>query len=581
MSKRMFGTCCLHRSLSALAVAMLMAVACDDAGDPGICGEKEDVDIVPPETEIFISEASAQALSRTIDDPDTVLPVTVCLGKALGTDVTFTLDADAQWLEEYNAAHGTDWVMLPETGRELTIKRTIPAGSTVADPVVLNVTLPVDANTRTYVLPVKIADVWGAAAVKESQRCLVYLFVKGNFVYFGQTVSGGELLYKVPGDASVTLPFDVTLVDPVSADLSVTLEVDEAVIRAYNEQNGTDYRLLPAVHYSWAADGRVSIPAGETAASADIVVKSLPEGPEQYAIGLRLVSVSGDDGVKVKEGQHEWVYLLRRSTIPAIQHTAVFSGYTGVSGMPTVSIGQTLSQWTFEYWVRHDDNSGLSTATYDWLDASNNSAEWRKRVYPPQSSPATLPSPIDFKFWPQGNQPLSPMMQFTQNKMLSASIHNDGFAFMPDEWTHLAFTYDSSDGTFKYYVNGVQYGFGGDCSAGNQTKYDMTTTYENATTWGTLTLATPGVSSQTFYQYYKIEMAQMRLWNRVLEGDEIAGHMGDVIFPEDVEGLVAYWKMDEGEGKTLHDALGGGRDITSDRISWSAAEYDFSSNHGN
>ena len=582
MSKKLFGHLFPLCGMSVLATMLFAAAGCAKCpDDPDTGGDGEEIVDVAPETEIFISEAAADALSQTIDDPNTALPITVSLGKALKSDVTFTLDADAKWLADYNAAHDTDWILLPETGRQLTIKRTIPAGETVADPVVLNVTLPSDANSRTYVLPVTIADVWGAASIKESKRRLIYLFIKGNFVYFEQTVSGGETLYKVPVDGPVTLPFDVNLVDEISSDLTVTLEYSADAVNRYNEQNGTNLLPLPAECYTWASGGTVTIPAGAISASADVVVNSLPSGTDQYAVGLRLVSVKGGENIKVKADQNEWVYMLRGATIPAIQHSAVFTGFTGISGMPTVAIGETLPQWTFEYWVRHDDNSKLNTSTYNWLDATSNTGEWRKRVYPPQSAPAKLPSPIDFKFWPQAEQPLSPMMQFTQNQMLSASIHNDGFAFMPDEWTHLAFTYDSSDGTFKYYVNGVQYGFGGDCKAGSQTKFDMTTTYANAVTWGTLTLATPGASGQTFYQYYKIEMAQMRLWSRVLEGDEIAENMGCVLFPEDVDGLVVYWKMDEGDGKTLHDAMGSGRDITSDKISWSVAEYDFSSNNGN
>ena len=570
-----------HRSLIVLAAAALAAVGCNDKTD---CDNWNEPETVTPETEIFINEASAAAQSITIDDPRTALPITVSLGKALNSDVSFTLATDAEWVSNYNAQHGTNWVLLPDNGLELTIKRTITAGATTADePVELKVTIPSDANTITYVLPVKLADVFGAASIRPSQSSLVYLLVKGNFVYLEQAVNGGQTIYKVSGSSAVKLPLDINVLDPVESDLTVAFKADPSVVDKYNAEYGTVYKQLPEQFYEWDADGNVTITAGDTSANADIMVNALPDDLEQYAIGVSLVSVSGDSNVKVKADQGEWLYLLRRNAIPAIQKSAVFSGFTGVSGMPTVAINETLEQWTFEYWIKHDDNSALTTTGYNWLDASNETAEWRKRVYPPQSAPAKLPSPIDFKFWPQGNQPLSPMMQFTQNQMLSASIKNNGFAFMPDEWTHVAFTYDSTDGTLKYYINGVQYGFGGDCNAnqaGAQTYFGMTATYANATTWGTLTLATPGVSSQTYYRYYKIEMAQMRLWNRVLEADEIRENMG-MSFPDEEEGLEAYWKMDEGSGTTLTDALGKGRDITSPRISWSSTEYNFSNNNGN
>lgn len=570
MSKQLLRNFFPLRGMLALAAVMLMAAGCKNDDDHRY-GEIEQV---VPETEIFITEATGAAQSRTIDDPKTPLPVTVCLGKALSTDVSFTLDADAEWVDKYNAEHGTDWALLPATGREMTVKRTIPAGATTSDPIDLKITLPVDANVKTYVLPVYLADVAGAAAVKESQSHLVYLFVKGNFVYIEQAADGGKATYEIPYETSATIPFGINLADPLSADITATLQLDPSLIDKYNEEHGTQYQMLPPEYYTWAANGSVTIKAGQTSANADIAVSSLPSG--KYAIGLSLVSISETDGVKVKEDQHEWLYLLRHTPIPAIQHSVVFTNFTGVSGMPTVAINETLEQWTFEYWVKHDDNSALSTATYDWLDASDNSAEWRKRVYPPQSAPAKLPSPIDFMFWPQGNQNLSPMMQFTNQKTFSASIHNDGFAFMPDEWTHLAFTYDATEGTLKYYVNGVQYGIGSACTAGAQDFLGMSATYANATTWGTLTLATPGVSTQTFYKYYKIEMAQIRLWNRVLESDEIKENMGLSLDSAEVDGLVRYWKMDEGSGTTLSEATGNGNDISSAKVAWSTEEYDFS-----
>lgn len=562
-----------HRGMFALAAVMLLANSCNDCDHHQDLGGE--IEKVVPETEIFISEATTAAQSRTIEDPNTALPVTVTLAKALSSDVTFTLDADAQWVEDYNETHGTNWALLPESGRDLTVKRTIPAGSTTADPVNLNVTLPTDAATRVYVLPVYIADVWGAAEVREAQSHLIYLFVKGNFVYFEQAVSGeGTQAYKVETGSPVTLPFDVGLVDPVSSTLNITLRADANVVSKYNAQFGTNYQQLPAQHYTWASNGSVSIPAGSTSAAADIVVNSLPEGTAQYAIGVSIVSVTGDSNVKVKADQCEWIYLLRRGSVPAIQKGAVFTGYSSATGMPSVSLGMSLPQWTIEYFVRHDSNfSDLDTSSLGWL--LNNGQPWRQRVFCPQSVPVSTPI-ADFKFWPQGGD-MGPLLQFT-GQAHSLRSSSNGYVWKPDTWTHFAITYDGT--SIRYYIDGQQYNFGGPPNDATQPDLGEATAISGITSWNTMTLAHPGANA-SFIRYYKIELAQLRLWNRQLSTEELNENIGFSVFPDDVDGLVGYWKMDEGEGTTLNDASGKGHNITWSKLQWSDSTYDFTNNNGN
>ena len=63
------------------------------------------------------------------------------------------------------------------------------------------------------------------------------------------------------------------------------------------------------------------------------------------------------------------------------------------------------------------------------------------------------------------------------------------------------------------------------------------------------------------------EFSECRIWNIAKSQEEIVKDVYEVA-PES-EGLVAYWKFDEGEGKTVRDHTGNGNDgIAASVITW-------------
>lgn len=65
---------------------------------------------------------------------------------------------------------------------------------------------------------------------------------------------------------------------------------------------------------------------------------------------------------------------------------------------------------------------------------------------------------------------------------------------------------------------------------------------------------------------WKGNIAEARIWNRALTQEEIKaeGHYYSV--PADSEGLVSYWKMDEGEGSVIYDATSNGNHFTAQNM---------------
>lgn len=60
-------------------------------------------------------------------------------------------------------------------------------------------------------------------------------------------------------------------------------------------------------------------------------------------------------------------------------------------------------------------------------------------------------------------------------------------------------------------------------------------------------------------QFFQGRMCEARIWERALSAGEIAGGLGAV--DPASRGLLAYWKMNEGEGHIFHDATGHGYDL--------------------
>jgi hypothetical protein len=124
------------------------------------------------------------------------------------------------------------------------------------------------------------------------------------------------------------------------------------------------------------------------------------------------------------------------------------------------------------------------------------------------------------------------------------------------KWQHVAFTFDvaasaGSDGRLKAYLDGEL------VWEGTSSSYDG----------GTLDLGWApyygwaGISNRFYIGYsydaardFVGDMCELRIWKTVRTQEEIASNMYEVA--PDSEGLMAYWKMDEGAGTTIKDYSG-------------------------
>lgn len=136
------------------------------------------------------------------------------------------------------------------------------------------------------------------------------------------------------------------------------------------------------------------------------------------------------------------------------------------------------------------------------------------------------------------------------------------------EWTHVAVTYNSSNGEIKVYLNGVQRGETKRKSAGN-------------VNWGVEHSDESNGKPRCFWigysydskRYLNGEISECRIWNRVLAPEEIAAKDHFYTVDPSSDGLVAYWKFNEGDGTNIKDYSVNGNDATASKpLIWQNVE---------
>lgn len=122
------------------------------------------------------------------------------------------------------------------------------------------------------------------------------------------------------------------------------------------------------------------------------------------------------------------------------------------------------------------------------------------------------------------------------------------------KWTHIAVTFNSATGAVDVYFNGVHKG---------NTQYSS---YRSNVNW----------NSGSFYvgksydnnRWFDGEISEARVWNRVLSVEEINAKNHFYKVDAASEGLVAYWKFNEGTGNVITDVTNGYNLVANSAITW-------------
>lgn len=148
------------------------------------------------------------------------------------------------------------------------------------------------------------------------------------------------------------------------------------------------------------------------------------------------------------------------------------------------------------------------------------------------------------------------------------SVTNAQMQLKANRWYHIAVTFDK--GAVKVYLDGKEKGTGDFSSLYTSVNFKVPHSDEMDN------------KPRCFWVGYSYDdkrflngrISEVRFWNRALSAEEIneENHFYR-ISPSKVEGLVAYWKFDDGKGKTIKDYGPYGYDLTTEEVpGWVAVE---------
>lgn len=221
--------------------------------------------------------------------------------------------ADMSLVAEYNEQNSTEYAALPDAAvkaLEITPAE-MEGGKNTAD---MQVLLPTEARTSLtesdYVLPIRISTPGGKDDGREistlDDKSMAYLVIHTSdeeiaSLTGSKTVDCNIINTPVGVFGGVDSKFTVSLKASVYTDVQLSAEIDNSLIAAYNEENGTSYEALPSDFASALKINAATIKPGEL--SGDVAVTMDNEKAKQlsgsYIVPMHIAMTYSDGTKKV------------------------------------------------------------------------------------------------------------------------------------------------------------------------------------------------------------------------------------------------------------------------------------------
>lgn len=311
---------------------------------------------------------------------------------------------------------------------------------------------------------------------------------------------------------------------PESEPVSVTYAVDASLLSFYNMVTYSDAVILPAENYAFDTMN-ATIQAGSVKSTeANITFTGLDKLDNDYIYVLP-VSIS-TASLEVLPSARTMYYIFQGASLINVV-TYMRENYFKPT-LANASVLNGLTSLTAEVLLKPDDfktdEAGISTVL-------GIEAQFLIRI-----GDAGIPN----------NQ-----VQLATN---NGNVTDAAWTFEIGKWQHLAFTFVSATGATDVYINGVHKG---------STQYSN---YRNAVNWGVEDFHIG--KSYNNGRWFDGDFSEIRIWNRVLTSEEINAKNHFYNVDPDSEGLVAYWKANEGDGAIWTDMTGNNDAKAANGVVW-------------
>lgn len=307
-----------------------------------------------------------------------------------------------------------------------------------------------------------------------------------------------------------TVSFPTSMALPAEQEVTVTYGVDLSLVEAYNAIYQATAEALPEANYTIDNANAVFIPGSITSTNVEVTIKDLNslDREKEYVLPITVVSTT----IPVLESQKTRYIVVRGAALVNVVAN-INENYCSLLNPGGASALNGLSDITVQCMVKIDE-FGKLISTIMGIEGN-----FLLRI-----GDAGVPD----------NQ----LQLATSN----GNVTDPSWQFDTGRWILVGFTYSSSTGESTLWLDGVK-------------KATMVSNYRNNVNWG----------SSNFYIGKSYDdnrwldgcISEARVWNRILSDAELANTMQYYMVPVDSEGLVAYWKFNEGAGTLIHDYANG------------------------
>lgn len=335
-----------------------------------------------------------------------------------------------------------------------------------------------------------------------------------------------DILVK-PGAKDITRTISMATALPVDEDITAVVAPDMTLVKQFRSEFGINAQPLPTDNCC-IDNPRLTIRKGAVA-SASTTIEFIDlgdlDGDEVYVLPVAIKHVNGIDVLKSK--QHYYY---------------VFKG----AALVNVVCNFTDNRAGAKEWKTPQKFTNMSTFTCEALVRQNKAPNMISTImgvenhYLLRIGDAGVPA-TQLQIASSTNQ--------TNNKM----------TFPAGKWVHVACVFDNGKTTVYFDGKKVL-----DAASSGRTSVTWPAYGDDPKEQNNARYFWLGYSYSSD-RYLDGEMCEVRVWDHCLTEEEINATNHFYTIDPASEGLIAYWKMDEGDGQVLKDSSPNGNDLTLDK----------------